>query len=393
MGKESFRASVLTLALILVPALTSCATPPPTPNVVATQVAQALAVGATLTALAPTVTDTPLPSLTPSDTVTASSTPTRTETRTPSRTDTPQPTDTAVPTATATAPPSPAATSTLTLAPPTPTPLGVPAQVLRVIDGDTIEVSIDDQTYKVRYIGIDTPETVHPTKAVEWMGPQATEANRRLVEGQTVLLEKDVSETDKYGRLLRYVWVGELMVNAELVRLGFAQVSTYPPDVRYQDTFLQLQREPRDAGRGLWGEQPAAAEPTTTSVPTEVPPSPEPTAAPERPQGEANVVIALIFYDGAVPRVESDEFAEIANQGSAPANLKGWRLNADDPGQDFIFPDFVLAPGQSCRVYTNEHHPESGGFSFGSGRAIWANKGECGHLFDASGREVSTWCY
>jgi len=260
-----------------------------------------------------------------------------------------------------------------------------------VIDGDTIEVSLEGQPYKVRYIGIDTPETVHPTEAVQWMGPQATEANRRLVEGQTVLLEKDVSETDKYGRLLRYVWVGELMVNAELVRLGFAQVSTYPPDVRYQDTFLQLQREARDAGRGLWGEQPAAAEPTTTSVPTEVPPSPEPTA--EQPQGEANVVIAHIFYNGVVPSVESDEFAEIANQGSAPANLKGWRLNADDPGQDFIFPDFVLAPGQSCRVYTNEHHPESCGFSFGSGRAIWANKGECGHLFDASGQEVSTWCY
>jgi len=144
----------------------------------------------------------------------------------------------------------------------------------------------------------------------------------------------------------------------------------------------------------LWGEQPEeAAEPTTTSVPTEAAPSPEPTAGPGQPQREANVVIALIFYDGTVPRVESDEFAEIANQGSAPANLKGWRLNADDPGQDFIVPDFVLAPGQSCRVYTNEHHPESCGFSFGSGWAIWANKGECGHLFDASGREVSTWCY
>jgi hypothetical protein len=68
-------------------------------------------------------------------------------------------------------------------------------------------------------------------------------------------------------------------------------------------------------------------------------------------------------------------------------------LNADDTGQDFFFSDFVLQPGQSCRIYTNEHHPESGGFSFGSGKALWANSGECGHLFDASGAEVSTYCY
>ena len=109
--------------------------------------------------------------------------------------------------------------------------------------------------------------------------------------------------------------------------------------------------------------------------------------------GIGNVVIKHINYDGQVPRVESDEYAEIRNEGGAPVNLKGWRLNADDRGQDFWFPDFVLQPGQSCRVYTNEHHPESGGFSFGSGRAIWANKGECGHLFDATGAEVSTYCY
>ena len=111
---------------------------------------------------------------------------------------------------------------------------------MSVIDGDTIKVSIDGQVYTVRYIGIDTPETVHPDKAVERMGPEASAANARLVMGQVVRLEKDVSETDHYGRLLRYIWVGDLMVNAELVRLGYAQVSTYPPDVKYQETFLEL---------------------------------------------------------------------------------------------------------------------------------------------------------
>ena len=83
----------------------------------------------------------------------------------------------------------------------------------------------------------------------------------------------------------------------------------------------------------------------------------------------------------------------ITNQGGSAVNLAGWPLNADDPGQDFVFPSFELQPGQSCRVYTNEDHPEYCGFSFGSGRALWANDGECGHLYDAEGVEVSTFCY
>jgi hypothetical protein len=105
------------------------------------------------------------------------------------------------------------------------------------------------------------------------------------------------------------------------------------------------------------------------------------------------VIISHIFYDGAVPRVESDEYAEIKNVGGTPVNLAGWRLNAGDPGQDFVFPGFILQPGQSCRVYTNEHHPETCGFSFGSGKAIWNNKGDCGYLYDATGALVSERCY
>jgi len=170
-------------------------------------------------------------------------------------TSTPTPTPTSVP----------ALTATLTSAPAAAVPR-VPAQVLRVIDGDTIEVSIDGRTYTVWYIGIDTPDTVAPGQPVEWMGLEASAANRELVEGKIVLLEKDVSETDQFGRLLRYVYVGDMMVNAELVRLGYAQVSTFPPDVKYQDLFLELQEEARDAERGLWGPTPTAR-PTPTQTP------------------------------------------------------------------------------------------------------------------------------
>ena len=104
---------------------------------------------------------------------------------------------------------------------------------------------------------------------MEWMGKEAAAKNEELVGGKVVGLEKDISETDKYGRLLCYVWVGNVMVNAELVRLGFAQVSTYPPDVRYQDLFLKMQQEAREAGRGLWGATPTPL-PTTQPPPAAV---------------------------------------------------------------------------------------------------------------------------
>jgi micrococcal nuclease len=137
------------------------------------------------------------------------------------------------------------------------------AQVIRVVDGDTIKVSIDGTEYTVRYIGMDTPETVKPGTPVQWMGPEASAANKALVEGQQVVLEKDVSEVDRYGRLLRDVWLerpdGWLLVNVELVRLGFASVSTFPPDVAYESVLLDAQREAREADRGLWAATPAPA--------------------------------------------------------------------------------------------------------------------------------------
>jgi micrococcal nuclease len=144
-----------------------------------------------------------------------------------------------------------------------------------VTDGDTIRVAFDGQEFPVRYIGIDTPETVHPSQPVEWMGREASAANSELVAGRVVVLEKDVSETDQYGRLLRYVWLpddaGWLLVNLELVRRGFAQVSTYPPDVAYTDFFLDAQREARNHGLGLWGEPPVDEEPPEVEPPDEEP--------------------------------------------------------------------------------------------------------------------------
>ena len=122
------------------------------------------------------------------------------------------------------------------------------ALVIQVIDGDTV---IIEGGYRVRYIGIDTPE-VYPE--LEAYGVEAWQANRDLVEGKVVHLERDVSETDKYGRLLRYVYVDSIMVNAELVRLGLARAKAYPPDIKYQLYLEELEIEARDDGRGIWAE-------------------------------------------------------------------------------------------------------------------------------------------
>lgn len=124
--------------------------------------------------------------------------------------------------------------------------------VVRVVDGDTIHVRLADRLEKVRYIGVNTPELRHPRKGEEPGADAAHGVNRRLVEGKRVRLELDVQARDRYGRLLAYVWVGATMINAELVRLGYAQVMTIPPNVRHQALFVKLQRDAREAGRGLW---------------------------------------------------------------------------------------------------------------------------------------------
>lgn len=317
-------------------------------------------------------------------------------TEAPSSTNTAEPTDTPVPADTATAAPTGTARPTITLAPtstvqptaPPPTdavvaaaPAGDEAVVTRIIDGDTIEVTINGQSYRVRYIGMDTPE-----QGMAYYR-ESTEANRQFVEGQTVILVKDISETDRYGRLLRYVYLANgVFVNAELVRQGFAQVATYPPDVAHQDEFLALQQVARESGVGLWALPAATVVVAASPVPTLLPTAPPPPAP-------AAIAISRLYYDGQVSRVESDEYAEITNNGGSPVNLAGWRLNAGSPGQDFWFPAFELQPEQSCRVYTNEVHPEFCGFSFGNGEALWNNKGDCGYLYDASGAEVSSRCY
>lgn len=133
--------------------------------------------------------------------------------------------------------------------------------VSRVIDGDTIDLA-DGIT--IRYIGINTPEVGQPG------AEEATEANRALVEGKKVRLEYDVQKQDKYGRTLAYVYLEDgTFVNAELVKQGYAQVATYPPNVKYVELFQKSQQEAQTEKRGLWASEPPKepAEPTVKEQP------------------------------------------------------------------------------------------------------------------------------
>lgn len=245
--------------------------------------------------------------------------------------------------------------------------------VTRVIDSDTIEVDIDGTIYKVRYIGIDAPELDDKQAEYCTLAQEATRLNRKLVEGKTVRLEKDISETDKYERLLRYVYVDGIFVNAELVRQGLTWAEAYEPDIKYQDILEEAEAEAREDKIGIW------ATPLPSPLPIRV----------------ENIQSTYIFYDGLVPYVESDEYVEITNLGDQPQELTGCVLMDISEGYpSFTFPSYILAPGKSIRVYTNEYHSEWGGFSFEYSQPIWNNsEPDVAVLYNNQGNEISRKSY
>lgn len=133
---------------------------------------------------------------------------------------------------------------------------GQTVKVIKVVDGDTVKI---DTGQTIRLLGVDTPETVDPRRPVGCFGKEASNKLKELLEGKDVILEKDVSETDKYQRLLRFIYLpldsGEkLFVNDYLIREGYGKVLTIPPDVAFAEQFLEAQREAREQKRGLWGK-------------------------------------------------------------------------------------------------------------------------------------------
>lgn len=276
------------------------------------------------------------------------------------------PTRTPVPTETR----SPTATKATTATPTTaPTAGKTEARVSRVVDGDTIVVVIDGQSFDLRYIGIDSAE------AGDVFGAEATAANEALVGGRTVYLEKDVSETDRYGRLLRYVYLADgTFVNAELVRGGFAEAKDYPPDSKYRDLLDEAEQEARVALVGVWAAAPAATPATRGG-----------TVA-----GGADVKIVKVYNKG------TKEYVEITNGGLAAQDMSEWSVSGSKGDDRFWFPaGFVLEPGATVRLHSGDDGVDSApsDLYWSRGKPVWNNSGETVYLWDADGKLVSEYGY
>lgn len=251
----------------------------------------------------------------------------------------------------------------------TPTPVPPPGdvetfRVKEVVDGDTIV--LEDGT-KIRYIGLNTPERDRP------FYEEATDANRKLVEDREVRLEFDTVQIDQYGRTLAYVFVrgstsssqGETFVNLELLRQGYANAFTVPPNVKYEELFRETEREAREAGRGLWATQ------------------------------ETGVKITHIQADAPGPDGENPngEWVEIVNEGSAAVNLEGYSLK-DAANHIYTFPAFTLQPGATVRLYSGQGQDDASSLYWGrEGEAVWNNDGDSAFLRDSEGNLVDDYNY
>ncbi len=223
-------------------------------------------------------------------------------------------------------------------------------RVTNVMDGDTIEVLLQDGTgATVRYTGIDAPENDFPFFA------EARQANSNLVAGKQAVLVNDSSETDLYGRLLRYVIVDGIFVNQELVSTGYARAENYPPDTACSEAFADAENAARDALAGIW-----AATPT--------------------PEASAPQVVIVEVN-------KKEEWVDIKNSGSVDVDLAGWNLVSERGHQECPLSGLIKA-GETLRIWSMA--AQGAGFSCGYSTNIWNNsEPDPAVLYNAQGIEVS----
>jgi endonuclease YncB( thermonuclease family) len=281
---------------------------------------------------------------------------TNTETQKPTVTVTPTHSSTATPTSTITLIPSETITPTQDLSfydiaacIPKNTSFQI-GTVTQVIDGDTIYVLLNDgRTVSVRYIGMDAPEEDRPFSL------ESYNANSTMVDQKEVILVKDVSETDQYDRLLRYVIVGDNFVNLEMVRSGFASAETYPPDTACGDSILSAEKEARAAMIGLW-----------IATPTPIASNPQ-------------IIIVTVN--------KREEWVDIQNVGASDVDLAGWNLVSERGNQDCRLSG-VITMGEKLRIWAMA--TQGSGFSCGYNTNIWNNsETDPAVLYNAQGVEVS----
>jgi len=227
------------------------------------------------------------------------------------------------------------------------------ATVVSVVDGDTIKVMMDNTLYSVRYIGIDTPES---TTQIEPFGKEASEKNAALISGQEVTMYRDVSETDQFDRILRFIFVGDTFINYELVKQGYATAFRYEPDVSCADLMAQAEVDARAVGFGMWSAQ-ATFESTSP--------------------GETLVITTVN---------KEAEFVDIQNKSNASIDLYGWRL-VSEKGSQTCSLSGAIQPNGTLRIYarTGEN-----GFNCNFSKQIWNNsEPDPAVLYNSQGIEIS----
>lgn len=212
--------------------------------------------------------------------------------------------------------------------------------VERVIDGDTIVIEGGE---RVRLLGIDTPE-----KGQHFF-EDSTDFVKDLIEGKRIQLEKDTSEKDKYERLLRYVYVGDVFVNIELIKNSYATALIYPPDNKHEELFLQEEAKARQQGGGIWSF----------------------------PQGDYCLSIFYFHYNakGNDNKNLNDEYIIFRNKCFHPLSLKGWTLQ-DKINTTFLFPDIAIENKTFLTLHTGEGENNNTDLFWGKTRAVWNNKGD-----------------
>jgi endonuclease YncB( thermonuclease family) len=227
--------------------------------------------------------------------------------------------------------------------------------VKEVVDGDTI-ILLDGS--RVRLIGINTPEYGM------YFFEEAREVLEAIVLGREVILEKDISDTDKYGRLLRYVYAGDLFVNLEMVKRGFANAYTFPPDVKYTEKFLEAERYARENSLGLWLKS------------------------------KVGIVKIEINYDarGNDNTNLNDEYVIIENIGADSININGWTIK-DSATNIYKFKKYLFEPGSTIYLFTGSGKDEGGKFYWGSPKPIWNNDNDTLYLRDKEGLLIGIYSY
>ena len=276
-------------------------------------------------------------------------------------------------------------------------------KVIKVVDGDTIDVEINNVSERLRLIGINTPEIVDPRKAVECFGKEASNKAKEILNNSNVRIEADDKSGNrgKYGRLLRYVFLEDgTNFNKLMISEGYAYEYSYDVSYKYQDEFKQAEKEAREAKKGLWAngvcdefnssKDIIEIDNTKLETPENINQIIEEDIS-ENEMGKLR--ITYIFYDGVEGKQEPDEYVSIKNIGKDSISMNGYTLE-DESGKTYIFNNVSLNSSDTVKIFTGCGTNSSNVLYWCYTKtAIWNNSGDTAFLKDDKGSLVDSYNY